>query len=49
MVTSISPYMGDVDNISDKNFLRFMYIAGTRARTLIYVVASEEFWNYHNN
>ena len=35
----------DVDNISDKNFSRFMYIAGTRARTLLYVVASEEFWN----
>lgn len=39
----------DVDNISDKNFSRFMYIAGTRARTLLYVVASEEFWNCHNN
>jgi len=39
----------DVDNISNKNFSRFMYIAGTRARTLLYVVASEEFWNCHNN
>ena len=39
----------DVDNISKKNFSRFMYIAGTRARTLLYVVASEEFWNSHNN
>lgn len=39
----------DVDNISDKNFSRFMYIAGTRARTLLYVVASEAFWNCHNN
>lgn len=39
----------DVDHISDKNFQRFMYIAGTRARTLLYVVASEEFWNKHNN
>ena len=39
----------DIDNISDKNFSRFMYIAGTRARTLLYVVASEEFWHCHNN
>ena len=37
----------DVDSILDKNFSRFMYIAGTRARTLLYVVASEEFWNCH--
>ena len=35
----------DVENISDKNFSKFMYIAATRARTLLYVVASEEFWN----
>lgn len=39
----------DVDNISEKNFSRFMYIAGTRARTLLYVVASEEFWRKQNN
>ena len=32
----------DVDNISKKIF--FMYIAGTRARTLLYVVASEDYW-----
>ena len=37
----------DVDNIQDKNFSRFMYIAGTRARTLLYVVASEGFWKEH--
>lgn len=37
----------DVDNISESNFSRFMYIAGTRARTLLYVVASEEFWDNH--
>ena len=30
--------------ISDKNFSKFMYIAGTRERTLLYVVAPEEFW-----
>ena len=39
----------DVDNILDKNFSRFMYIAGTRARTLLYVVASEDFWSKHSN
>ena len=38
----------DVDTISDKNFAKFMYIAGTRARTLLYVVASENFWKAHN-
>ena len=38
----------DVDTISDKNFAKFMYIAGTRARTLLYVVASEGFWKAHN-
>lgn len=37
----------DVDNISEKNFSKFMYIAGTRARTLLYVVASEDFWERH--
>lgn len=37
----------DVDDISDKNFSRLMYIAGTRARTLLYVVASENFWRKH--
>lgn len=34
----------DADKISDKYFSKFMYIAGTRARTLLYVVAPEEFW-----
>ena len=38
----------DVDNIQDKNFSRFMYIAGTRARTLLYVVGSETFWSKHS-
>ena len=38
----------DVDEIQDRNFSRFMYIAGTRARTLLYVVASEEFWSKHD-
>lgn len=37
-----------VDDIQDKNFSKFMYIAGTRARTLLYVVASEDFWSKHS-
>ncbi len=37
----------DMDNISEKNFSKFMYIAATRARTLLYVIASEEFWDAH--
>ena len=37
----------DVDKILDKNFSKFMYIAGTRARTLLYVVATDEFWERH--
>ena len=38
----------DVDNIHKDNFSKFFYIAGTRARTLLYVVASDEFWKEHN-
>ena len=38
----------DVDNIRAENFSKFIYIAGTRARTLLYVVASNEFWKNHN-
>lgn len=38
----------DVDDIKDKNFSRFMYIAGTRARTLLYVVGSDDFWSIHS-
>jgi hypothetical protein len=34
----------EVDNISDRNFSKFIYIAATRARTLLYVVASDSFW-----
>lgn len=37
----------DVDNIHPENFSKFIYIAGTRARTLLYVVASDEFWVNH--
>lgn len=38
----------DIENIHPKNFSKFIYIAGTRARTLLYVVASEEYWSLHN-
>ena len=37
----------DVDEIYQENFSKFIYIAGTRARTLLYVVASDEFWKNH--
>ena len=32
-----------VDSIRPENFSRFLYIAGTRARKLLYIVASKEF------
>lgn len=34
----------DVDNIKDEKFSQLMYIASTRARTLLYIIGSEEFW-----
>ncbi len=34
----------DVEGIRRENFSKFIYIAGTRARTLLYVVASQGFW-----
>ena len=37
----------DVDDILDKNFSKFIYIAATRARTLLYIIGSEEFWKKH--
>ena len=37
----------DVDDILDKNYSKFIYIAATRARTLLYIVGSEEFWKNH--
>jgi len=37
----------DVDDILEKNYSRFIYIAATRARTLLYIVGSEEFWKNH--
>lgn len=37
----------DVDSIHEENFSKFIYIAGTRARTLLYIIASEDFWSKH--
>lgn len=37
----------DVDSIRPENFSSFLYIAGTRARTLLYIVASNEFWKHN--
>lgn len=37
----------DVEHIREENFSRFLYIAGTRARTLLYIAASEKFWSDH--
>lgn len=34
----------DMDLVHDKNLSQFLYIAATRARTLLYVVASDDFW-----
>ena len=36
-----------MDDLRPENFSSFLYIAGTRARTLLYVVASNEFWKQH--
>lgn len=32
----------DVDNIKDEKFSQLMYIASTRARTLLYIIGSEK-------
>lgn len=34
----------DVEKIIESNFHRYTYIAGTRARTLLYIVADEKWW-----
>lgn len=36
-----------LDSIHDVNYSKFVYIAATRARTLLYMVGSEEFWKKH--
>lgn len=37
----------DAECIKAEYFSRYMYIAGTRARTLLYVIASQEYWERH--
>lgn len=37
----------DVDHIREESFSSIMYIATTRARTLLYIFGSEEFWEKH--
>lgn len=37
----------DIEEIREGNFAQYMYIAGTRARTLLCVVGSEDFWQEH--
>lgn len=34
-----------MENVQDDIFSKYIYIAGTRARTLLYIVGSEKFWN----
>lgn len=34
----------DMDFVHNQNLSQFLYIAATRARTLLYVLASEDFW-----
>lgn len=37
----------DVEDIKRSKFSQYFYIAGTRARTLLYVVGNEKFWSEH--
>lgn len=37
----------DVDGVKENNYSKFIYIAATRARTLLYIVGSKEFWRKH--
>lgn len=39
----------DVDALRQEKFSQYMYIAGTRARTLLYIVGSQAFWQEHEN
>ena len=39
----------DVDALRREKFSQYMYIAGTRARTLLYIVGSQDFWKEHEN
>lgn len=37
----------DLDLITDRNYSKYIYLAATRARTLLYVVGTAEFWEKH--
>ena len=37
-----------MEGVQNDIFSRYLYIAGTRARTLLYVVGDESFWNRVN-
>lgn len=39
----------DLEDVQDKNFSKLIYIAATRARALLFVVGSDEFWKEHGN
>jgi DNA helicase IV len=38
----------DVEKILDKNFSKYMYIAGTRARTMLYVIVEQSYCLDHS-
>ena len=40
--------MVDVERIRDEAYAQYMYIATTRARALLYIIVSDEFWRSHN-
>lgn len=37
----------DVEALRNETFSQYIYLAGTRARTLLYIVGSTEFWEKH--
>lgn len=37
----------DVEALRSENFSQYIYLAGTRARTLLYIVGPETFWEEH--
>lgn len=37
----------DVETLRNETFSQYIYLAGTRARTLLYIVGSTEFWEKH--
>ena len=37
----------DVDEILENNFSKYIYISATRARTLLYIIGTNDFWKKH--